>query len=151
MTKTLTEQWKDFELPEGLYYFKTRYNNIFIGYPRERNMFRAIDDGLFDESDKIEVLAPVPSYNEYCLLTKKAERADYLDEKLKYYTPEECLIIKQLEKKLAIATKALKKYADYGNWWGCLDEDDNIVEEGMFRERGYEPAKEALKEMEGVK
>ena len=57
----------------------------------------------------------------------------------------------QLEKKLEIATKALKEYADYGNWWGCLNEDDDIVEEGMFRERGYELANTALKEMEGVK
>lgn len=120
MTKTLTEQWKDLELPEGLYYFKTRYNNIFIGYPRERNMFRAIDDGLFDESDKIEVLAPVPSYDEF------VQQRDFVKDHLKVLIEN-----MNLKRKLEIATKALQYYAD-----GTL---------------GSSVARQALKEMEGVK
>lgn len=69
-----------------------------------------------------------------------------------YKTPKEI----ELEKKLEIATKALKLYADDGNWCNCLSwngfiEDNEVVKDGQFGENGYEPAQKALKEMEGVK
>jgi len=137
MTKTLTEQWREGTLPDGYYY---------IDYDTQQRIFE-IEDGcatyqglpaetyFLNDVCLIKVLAPVPSYEEYNLLKKKAERADYLDEKLKYFTPEESYFVQRAEKKLAIATKALKEYANCKptEWMSCVTAD------------------EALKEMEGVK
>lgn len=53
--------------------------------------------------------------------------------------------IKRLQKKLAIATKALKEYAEDTYWWST-----KYIDEAIFRERGYEIAQKALKEMEEV-
>ena len=65
MTKSLTEKWKDGELEEGFYYilFASRFGKDYI----------AIDMFIQDEKDFMysscedvkEVLAPVPSYDEY--------------------------------------------------------------------------------------
>lgn len=106
MTKTLTEQWKDGTLEQRYYY--VQYN----GNPKpfveiELKNFLC-DLAKAKDSDKIEVLAPVPSYVKYNELVQKMHI---------------------LEKQLAIATKALKKYMTF-----CRH-----------------PAEEALKEMEGVK
>jgi hypothetical protein len=115
MTKTLTEKWKDGELPEGFYYVLLRdSNDIYIRYLDQTKY------SVYFECFK-EVLAPVPSYYEYEELVSKTE---------------------ELQKKLGIATKALEYYADENNYcqW-ALDEDGDLPEE----------AREALKEMEGVK
>ena len=89
MTKTLTEQWREGTLPRGGYYIKlldgsikqTDYDNISKTFDTE--YFR------YNKSVK-EVLAPVPSYDEYKQLVSETDK---------------------LEKKLEIATKALKEYA----------------------------------------
>jgi hypothetical protein len=73
---------------------------------------RYLGNGFFEGN--IEVLAAVPDYNEYKQLVSKTD---------------------QLEKQLAIATKALKEIHD------CTDWADNA----------FIYATEALKEMEGVK
>lgn len=52
--------------------------------------------------------------------------------------------IHKLEKKLEIATKALKKYSDRTNW-------DIRGISFMKYSKGYPLARKALKEMEGVK
>lgn len=110
MTKTLTEQWREGTLPDGYYY---------IDYDTQQRIFE-IEDGcatyqglpaetyFLNDVCLIKVVAPVPSYEEYTELVSKTE---------------------QLEKRLAIATKALKEYMTF-----CRH-----------------PAEEALKEMEGVK
>lgn len=57
---TLTEQWKKGELPEGFYYFKMPDGVIEIA-----SEYRSILYNLTKDADKIEVLAPVPSYEEW--------------------------------------------------------------------------------------
>lgn len=62
----------------------------------------------------------------------------------------------KLKKQLVIATKALKEYAEEGNWDDCRSynfyiDDMDLVEKAQFGEKGYELANKALKEMEGVK
>ena len=60
--------------------------------------------------------------------------------------------IEQLQKKLDIAIKVLKEYADEGNWCNCLSwngfmEDSEVVCDGQFGEKGFVPAKNALLKM----
>ena len=138
MTKTLTEQWREGTLPEDTYYVRFICGRYGVYDFEQFKGFGFDNDLAYIE----EILAPVPSYDEYCLLTKKAERADYLDEKLKYYTPEECLIIKGLEKRLAIATKALKDCYNDMKYWAVLTHRNQRI---------LSVIKKALKEMEGVK
>lgn len=57
---TLTEQWKKGELEDGFYYFRMPDGTTDIA--SEYKLIRYI---LVRDSDKIEVLAPVPSYEEY--------------------------------------------------------------------------------------
>ena len=104
MTKSLTEQWRDGKLPNGDYYIKVRGNltkKEFFTYDNCINGKWAYTlDG-----NVIDVIAPVPSYDEY----------------------------QKLQKKLEIATKALKDIRDWDEY-DCM---------GL--------AKKALKEIEGVK
>lgn len=73
MTKTLTEQWRDGTLPEGCYYvrfFTTKQPYIEIcGSEYLGNLAE------FNGTDRAEVLAPVPSYDEYQKLQKRLEIA----------------------------------------------------------------------------
>ena len=62
---TLTEQWKKGELPDGFYYFKMPDGAIEIA-----SEYRLIRYNLTKDSSKIEVLAPVPSYEEWQELQK---------------------------------------------------------------------------------
>ena len=57
----------------------------------------------------------------------------------------------KLEKQLEIATKALKEYADSSNWYETDDFGISAVDQFACDDYGYNIAKEALKEMEGVK
>lgn len=59
MTKSLTEQWREGTLPDGLYYIKDN-DNILIGLRNSLTMIRLIDDGC----PSFEVLEPMPSYDE---------------------------------------------------------------------------------------
>ena len=127
MTKTLTEQWRDGEL-FGFHYVKV---------PKEEPSIHNVScmDYLLDEYG-VEVLAPVPSYDKVKEMSKKIERLEFDNEALEMAHNEgkeinDELVSKtdKLEKKLKIATKALKKYMTF-----CRH-----------------PAEEALKEMEGVK
>jgi hypothetical protein len=110
MTKTLTEQWREGTLESGHYYIQWSFDCD----PRPRNMIDFFDKEYSDGGEFMlqqhkyieEVLAPVPSYDEHKELVSKTE---------------------QLEKKLEIATKALK----------------DMPEMSM--------AQRALREMEGVK
>lgn len=90
MSKTLTEQWREGTLSMGYYYVSTppSYGGEAIRY--------LDDDCSFGLGEDIiqEVLAPVPSYDEY---------KELLD--LNVY--------EKLQKQLKIATKALKKYMTF--------------------------------------
>ncbi|MBO7696898.1 MAG: NUMOD4 motif-containing HNH endonuclease [Methanobrevibacter sp.] len=131
----------------------------------------------FYESDGLGFL---PSYDAVKEMSQKIERLELDNEALemahnesvqkihilneqntKQYN-ELCDEIKKnniMEKKLEIATKALKDYAEEGNWCDCSDWNDMVYqndlvrccENGMFGKDGFKPAQKALKEMEGVK
>lgn len=124
--KSLTEQWREGTLPDGYYY---------IDYDTQQRIFEIEDccatyQGLpaetyfLNDVCLIKVIAPVPSYEEYRELVSNS---DELSRKTL-----------QLEKRLEISTKALKK----------------IIRDYEINGIGYlcvTRAKEALKEMEGVK
>ena len=72
MTKTLTEQWQEGKLKEGYYYtlLDTDSKMIEINYCWDDGCFQDYCDNMVDE-----VLAPVPSYDEYQKLQKRIEIA----------------------------------------------------------------------------
>lgn len=74
-------------------------------------------------------------------MSKQLEIEDVDDES--YYLRE----IRNLEKQLAIAIKALKKYADKDKWSYCSEDIDYFYS----TKPGYREAEKALEEMEGVK
>jgi len=65
MTKTYTEQWREGTLPEGFYYVNGKWINYY-----------SKDDGHFDDGGVEEVLAPVPSYEEYKRLQEQIKEAN---------------------------------------------------------------------------
>ena len=96
MTKTLTEQWRAGNLKKSFYYLKfpnTETTEISNLYDMEK--FRYVQD-----SEKIEVLDEVPSYEEYNELATKCN---------------------QLQKRFEIDTKALKKYGYYNKMTTTCD------------------------------
>lgn len=129
MSKTLTEQWREGTLPQGYYYIvaNTEQKHKVIFYLPERN---TEDEARLDLKDQfvLEVLDPVPRYSEW----KTAK--ENLDKNGTWYTERS---YKRLEKKLEIATKALKEYA-------------NSPMGSKYHLTGI-TACIALKEMEGVK
>jgi ABC-type oligopeptide transport system substrate-binding subunit len=147
MTKTLTEQWREGTLACGDYYIKTKgigIDKIIINYYEEElKQF----DGLCDCS-VAEVLAPVPSYDEYKELLRHSELSRNLVYEVlvnqKEYNEllDKAKEYKRLQKQLEIATKALERYSK-----------DDYYSEGGGRSVNPYPdiARKALKEMEGVK
>ena len=128
MTKTLTEQWRDGTLPEGWYYtiikgFTDKEQMMIDYYIPELHHFEIKPTECIKE-----VLAPVPSYNEFLVLSdfKKIEK-DAIDNLVKIHT-------EKLEKKLAIAIKALKEINENYRF--------TVAQDVVYK---------ALKEMEGVK
>lgn len=118
MSKTLTEKWREGTLPEDTYYWKVCKENWIA------DKYEMYDYTKVCDVNKIECLEPVPSYDEY---------QDIIQQNVNQESAIETYIerIKELEKKLEIATKALKKLTRDCNKWGI--------------------ARETLKEMEGVK
>ena len=130
MTKTLTEQWREGKLPNGNYY------TICSGWGMET--FPCIvycERNCFD-ANVIEVLAPVPSYEEYRELLdlniyeKDRKKVMGLEDKVKHLqellSQEEDRIRRLLER-VGEADKIIKYYAekhgklkacDYLNKWG---------------------------------
>ena len=90
MSKTLTEQWREGTLEQRYYYVKYFGNGQKPFVEIELKNF-LLDLVKVKDRDKIEVLAPVPSYDEYKQLVSKTEG---------------------LEKQLEIATKALNETKD---------------------------------------
>ena len=128
MTKTLTEQWYNGTLEESMYYVKLPENDVQIA-----NIYQLKQLALVKDSDKIEVLAAVPTYEQYIGLIDDSKELDKAYDK-----------INLLQKRLAIATKALKRYEDKQNW-------DIRGVAFMKYNKGFTIARKALKEMEGVK
>lgn len=119
-TPTLTEQWRNGTLPEGMYYVSL-HNGDEISFI----WLDKIKHSVYFEVYK-EVLAPVPTYAEFKDLMSNLQYVDKcrkLTEKADHFSQME-KNVEQLEKKLDIAVKVLEEYAkgdsDAGN--GCLYE-----------------------------
>ena len=156
MTKTLTEQWREGTLPDGKYYIKLEPNfteRYDIGYSEGGDFV------LYNIEDIEEVLAPVPSYKDYKKLRELPLKCFQLEEDnsaLMVINKDMCKEIERLQKQLAIATKALKKYADEENWRTAtttINTDYFEYKYSMYdlKDNGFEEAQQTLKEMEGVK
>jgi len=80
MTKTLTEQWRERTLESGVYYVLLTDNGSAIVFCEDGSLY---DDPYeeYESKDIKEVLAPVPSYEEWKESQKK--RALWFDEKMK--------------------------------------------------------------------
>lgn len=84
MKKTLTKQWKNGKLPIGEYYIKTKRWGCDgrWHYNRKEDIDYFDGDWRFYQDYSVkEVLAAVPSYDEYCELVKKTHTL----EKLQYF------------------------------------------------------------------
>lgn len=79
MTKTLTEQWREGTLPAGEYYVKDSNWVEIDGYYPENSW----ESGFVNHSkyEIEEVLAPVPSYDEYKRLQKQLNKANEVIQK----------------------------------------------------------------------
>lgn len=102
MTKTLTEQWRNEELPIDLYYIIDKLGRETIGNDcgiRDM-MVDAFNGGnIFIK----EVLSPVPSYDEY----------------------------QKLQEQLNEANEVIKKYMTLGNWYDFYNEGPGMVADDM--------------------
>lgn len=63
----LTEQWKKGELPEGVYYCNTGYTveTLFTWGKNYHQLTNNKDEVYIPEMDDCEIIAPVPSYEEW--------------------------------------------------------------------------------------
>ena len=119
---TLTEQWKKGELEEGFYYFKIPDGAIEIA-----SEYRLIRYNLTKDADKIEVLAPVPSYEE--LEELKIDNHN-LKAWIKHFQPK----YKKMEKENQQLKKLLCKckfelMGHYTEDWSLMIEIDNAIGE----------------------
>jgi len=75
MTKTLTKQWKDGELEDDVYYVKFYTTNpphiMEVGTEYLETLSK------FNGTDRAEVLAPVPSYEEWKRLQEQLKEAQH--------------------------------------------------------------------------
>lgn len=115
MTKTLTKKWREGTL-RGCFYWKLPNGNICTVYTDTMRDIKNVRD-----TDEVEVLQETPSYVEYNELVQKTHI---------------------LEKKLEIATKALKDCYNDMKYWAVLTHRNQRI---------LNVIKQALKEMEGVK
>jgi hypothetical protein len=136
MSEKLTEKWKMHELEQGYYYIRWSYN--IDDEPSYMIDFFNTEDytgGAFENKQKKfidEIVSKVPSYEELQSYEKCVDMLFDVNKKWERTIKER----KRLEKKLEIATKALKEYAE-------VETDDWIDSK--------EVARKALKEMKGVK
>ena len=118
MTKSLTEKWKDGELPEGEYFVITTWSDEIRPLSFYGDCFSDTEVPL-DNSVIVEVLSAVPSYYEYKELETKCHQ---LKKELDIYKRaiertdriEKCLNqegqIKNLQEQLKEANNVIKKY-----------------------------------------
>ena len=131
MTKTLTEQWRDGTLPVGTYYIVNKN-----GY-EEIDKSVAVGE-LWNNTDIKEVLAPVPSYEEW--QESQSKRALWFEEKAK------------IRNKLNDKIKLLKEQLDYAleTMEQIVKRSDNTVDFVQYEHAIY-LINERLKEMEDIK
>lgn len=116
MSKELTEQWRNGTLKFGYYYVKNCDGDVFTlgisgGF---------VDENLFQRI--VEVLAPVPTYNQFVELTekvdqfsqlvKKVDELEWRTEELEQQNAFECECNQEYISRLKEAEEALKYYAN---------------------------------------
>lgn len=163
MRKTLTEQWRNVELPNGRYYVKDWDGTVHQFLAQNKILWRDTNNPIY-ASERIEVLEPVPSYDEFVSLKKLEFVADAIisgekmewenivkrgnrKEMAKWINERKNKTVDGLQKKLDIATKTLKEYANKDKWHYCSED----IEYFYTTKDGWYDAEQALKEMEGVK
>ena len=88
-SEKLTEQWKKGEIPNGYYWIRLSWGGMIImAYYTGFDGLFELDDYYYDSDEISEVLAPVPSYEEYLSLTYAKEEdekiiAEYEEENTK--------------------------------------------------------------------
>lgn len=103
MTKSLTEKWKDMDFTDNhLYYWRMPNGEV-----RIMNKLGAYSYKLCYDGGKIEILAPVPSYDEYKELTQKVGRLELDSE-------AQDQVIQRLQEQLNEANEALKELVGFG-------------------------------------
>lgn len=118
MTKTLTEQWRKGTLTEGYYYTKGAFDDdIYISHL----------DYEIEEDKRLpveEVLAPVPSYDEYKELVFKANmpKNPVGDTIMCYDTERERAVVEKLQEQISEANKLILWCARI-SWTGDQRED----------------------------
>lgn len=144
MTKTLTEQWRDGELKDGLYYCKSIYDieelcldDRYFWYPLQ-------NEG--EPIDVQEVLAPVPNYDEYkelvfksnkpanplsdCMMTYDTEREKEIVAPLLEQIKNQGLTIKNLQNKLEDAETRIEELEKQNGFeCGCVASRDEQLKE----------------------
>ena len=79
-SEQLTEQWKKGEMPNGYYWIRLSWGGMIImAYYTGFDGLFELDDHYYDSDDISEVLAPVPSYDEWqasynCMLENEVLR-----------------------------------------------------------------------------
>ena len=79
-SEQLTEQWKKGELPNGYYWIRLSWGGMVImAYHTAFDGLFELDDHYYDSDEISEVLAPVPSYDEWqasynCMLENEVLR-----------------------------------------------------------------------------
>lgn len=106
MTKTLTEQWCEGTLPDGFYYVVSKWS----GKIEINDYYDGCWQCLKEEYIK-EVVATVPSYDEYKRLVRKTDK---LEKMAFHYTPEEwntmMRMVERLQEQLKEANAIIDLY-----------------------------------------
>ena len=96
-SEQLTEQWRKGELPNGYYWIRLSWGGMVImAYHTAFDGLFELDDHYYDSDEISEVLAPVPSYDEWqasynCMLEnevlrlKNAQLKELLKECIPYF------------------------------------------------------------------
>ena len=82
-SEQLTEQWKKGELPNGYYWIRLSWGGMVImAYHTAFDGLFELDDHYYDSDEISEVLAPVPTFEEWQASEKYNK---HLEEKIKIY------------------------------------------------------------------
>lgn len=129
-SEQLTEQWKKGELPEGFYYIKVK--EVMANYPLLADCVEGLSYTYFlDYEDYVtEVLAPVPSYDEW----KASEKYNkHLEEVIKVYerkdkqATETSVAYNKLAEENAQLKELLEECRRYIDIWGYTDTHGNAL------------------------
>lgn len=109
MSKELTEQWRNGTLPRGYYYYKTKVGVKVIGF--QIMGFKYPYNENYNTIDSVEeVLAPVPTYDQFSQMVKKVEK--YMDMANKYMNKynDKLKKVEKLEQQLEEAEEVIRLY-----------------------------------------